>query len=197
MTDLREEATQEAVEESRARSIGRETFEWVMVLSVAVCVALLLVHFVGRFTIVDGTSMQPTLENRSVLILERLTIQFAGVRQGEIVVMRIPELLEQHRSYAIKRVVATEGQHIVIQNGVVTIDGAVYDEPYIDRQPTLVGNDLYSDCVVPPGCIYVMGDNRLPDKSRDSRIFGVVKVERVVGRAWFRVFPFRSLGLLH
>lgn len=177
-----------------ANKLKKEILDWLLHIAIAIGLAFLILHFVGRFTIVDGNSMSPTLRNHNVLIIECLTTRFGEVETGDVVVLRIPELLEGKKQYAIKRVIATENQHVAIKDGKVYVDGAALDEPYVNDVPTLPGSGLYADMLVPEGCIYVLGDNRLPDKSRDSRVFGPVNTERVIGKSFFRIFPFSEIG---
>lgn len=172
----------------------KEILDWGLYIGIAILLALLIVFFLGRITIVEGTSMVPTLKNGDVLIIESITPRFGTLRQGDIVVMRIPELLGERRKHAIKRIIAVENQHVQIRDGKVYVDGQELQEPYINGSYTQEMNDLYSDIIVPEGCIYVMGDNRLPDKSRDSRVFGPVNRKRVVGRCILRIFPFSGFG---
>lgn len=177
-----------------SNNLKKEILDWGIHIAVAIALAILLTMFVGRFSIVEGNSMQPTLQNNNVLIIECISTRFWGARQGDIVVLRIPELLGSNEKHAIKRVIATENQHVVITDGKVYVDDVPLDEAYTNQVPTLAGNDLYADLIVPEGCIYVLGDNRLPDKSRDSRIFGPVNADRIIGRAIFRIFPFSGIG---
>lgn len=174
--------------------IIREILDWGLHVGIVVLLAVLVVSFLGRITIVEGTSMAPTLHNNDVLIIESVTPRFGGLNQGDIVVLQIPELLEGKSKYAIKRVIAVENQHVLIRDGKVYVDGMELEEPYINGSYTDELNDLYSDIVVPEGCIYVLGDNRLPGKSRDSRVFGPVNRERVIGKCLLRVFPFSDFG---
>ncbi len=174
--------------------LAKEILEWALYIGIAVILALFIVLFLGRITIVEGTSMVPTLNNNDVLIIESLTPRFGTLRQGDIVVLRIPELLEGNRKHVIKRVIALEGQHILIKDGKVYVDGQELQEPYINGDYTEEVSDIHSDIVVPEGCIYVMGDNRLPGKSRDSRVFGPVNSDRVIGRCILRIFPFSGFG---
>jgi signal peptidase I len=178
------------------KTLKQEVLEWVVYLSVSVILALLIVHFLGRFTVVDGHSMQPTLQNRNVVIVESLSLRLSGVQNGDIVVMKIPELLGGNRTYAIKRVIAREGQRVRIADGVVQVDGVPLSEPYVNGVATLAEGSLYQDMEIPPDCVYVLGDNRNPDKSRDSRVFGVVSEERIIGKAFVRLFPFSRIGLV-
>ena len=176
------------------KSTLKEILDWIFHIALAAILGILIVLFIGRLTIVDGNSMNPTLENQNVLIIENITPRFGTLKQGDIVVMKIPEILGSKRQYAIKRIIATENQHIEIRDGMVFVDGVKLDEDYVNYKETLVDNELYSDMVVPKGSIYVMGDNRIPDKSKDSRSFGVVNKSRVIGKCWVRIFPFSEAG---
>lgn len=182
--------------EPETKTFRQEILEWILYLVVSVVLALLIVNYLGRFTVVDGNSMQPTLQNRNVVIVESLSLRMSGLENGDIVVMKIPELLGGSRTYAIKRIIAMEGQQVRIADGKVHVDGILLSEPYTSDIPTLADGSPYQEMVVPAGCLYVLGDNRNPDKSRDSRIFGVVSTERVIGKAFVRLFPFSRVGLI-
>ena len=138
--------------------------------------------------------MNPTLQNEDIVIIESITQRFGSLKQGDIVVLKVPELLDGHQKYAIKRIIAFENQHVKIADGKVFVDGVELDEAYINTDSTLAEGSLYSDMIVPEGCLYILGDNRLPDKSKDSRTFGAVNKERVIGRCWIRIFPFSEAG---
>jgi signal peptidase I len=191
--------------------------EWFLHIAVAVVLGLGITTYIGRLTIVDGNSMSPTLKNQNVIIIECLTPRFGNIKQGDIVVLKIPELLEGKKKYAIKRVIATENQHVEIRDGKVFVDGSELSESYTnthveirDGKVFVDGSELsesytntsetyaagspYDDIIVPEDCIYLLGDNRIPDKSRDSRTFGVVSKKRIVGKSWIRIFPFSQAG---
>ncbi len=174
--------------------VTKEVLDWVLHIGFAVLLALLIVFFLGRITIVEGTSMVPTLNNNDVLIIESITLRFGTLRQGDIVVLRIPELLGERRKHVIKRVIALENQHVQIRDGKVFVDGKELQEPYINGTYTDEISDIHSDLIVPEGCIYVLGDNRLRGKSRDSRVFGPVNSKRVNGRCILRIYPFNRFG---
>ncbi len=176
--------------------VVKELLDWLFHLGSAALLAVLVVVFVGRLTVVDGNSMLPTLKNQDVLIIESLSQRFGSVEAGDIVVLKIPELLSDHKKYAIKRVIAVENQHVVIKNGKVYVDEKLLAEPYINGETTLISNELYDDVVVPQGCVYVLGDNRLPDKSMDSRAFGTVSAKKIIGTVLIRIFPFSDAGRL-
>jgi signal peptidase I len=168
--------------------------EWFLHIAVAVVLGLGITTYIGRLTIVDGNSMSPTLKNQNVIIIECLTPRFGNIKQGDIVVLKIPELLEGKKKYAIKRVIATENQHVEIRDGKVFVDGSELSESYTNTSETYAAGSPYDDIIVPEDCIYLLGDNRIPDKSRDSRTFGVVSKKRIVGKSWIRIFPFSQAG---
>jgi len=168
--------------------------EWFLHIAVAALLGLCITTFVGRLTIVQGNSMSPTLKNQNVIIIESITPRFGEIKQGDIVVLKIPELLGGNKKYAIKRVIATENQHVVIREGKVFVDGLELSESYTNAKETYADGSPYADMIVPEGCIYLLGDNRIPDKSRDSRIFGPVSEKRIVGKCWIRIFPFSQAG---
>ncbi|MGI6085329.1 MAG: signal peptidase I [Acetivibrionales bacterium] len=172
----------------------KEISGWFVNIAAAAALGLAVVIFLGRLTVVNGNSMYPTLKNQDVLIIENITPRFGTIEPGDIVVLRVPELLEGNQKYAVKRVIAKENQHVKIYDGNVYIDGKQLSENYVNNEKTYADNSLYADFVVPEGCIYVLGDNRIPEKSRDSRVFGPVKEDRIVGKCWIRIFPFTQAG---
>jgi signal peptidase I len=96
---------------------------------------------------------------------------------------RGPELL-------IKRIIALAGETIEVRDGVVHIDGQPLQEEYLVRQT----RGSYGPATIPEGHVFVMGDNR--GASNDSRIFGPVSLDRVVGRAWVSYWPFEDVGIV-
>ncbi|MGE5604004.1 MAG: signal peptidase I [Nitrososphaerales archaeon] len=151
----------------------------------AIVIALLIHVFLAQATRVYGQSMEPNLHTNERLVIEKFSYHFHGPRRGDVVVLRdpggTPELL-------IKRVVGLPGERVTLADGKVYIDGQPLDEPYLN-QSTQGGGRSW---VVPPLSVFVMGDNR--SASRDSRIFGPVPLEELIGRALFRYWPFGEVG---
>lgn len=176
------------------KKLLKEILTWIWHIAAAVVLGITVIVFLGRLTVVNGNSMSPTLKNQNVIIIERITPRFGTIEQGDIVILRIPELLEGKQKYAVKRVIAKGNQHVEIREGKVFVDGKQLAEGYINNEDTYIDNTLYADMVVPENCIYVLGDNRIPEKSRDSRFFGPVKEERIAGKCWIRIFPFTEAG---
>ena len=153
----------------------------------AILIALLIHIFLAQATRVYGQSMEPSLHTDERLVVEKLSYRFHGPRHGDIIVLHDPsggaELL-------IKRVIGLPGERVNVADGRVYVDGLPIDEPYL-AQPTLGSGRSWS---IPPLTVFVMGDNR--GASRDSRIFGPVGLNQIVGHAIFRYWPLREIGIV-
>ena len=110
-----------------------------------------------------------------------------GPHRGDVVVFRI----NPNADLLIKRVIGLPGDQVEIHNGRVFINGQALDEPYI-TQPTY-GD--YGPLDVPPLHVFVLGDNR--SFSNDSRAFGPLPLDSVIGRAWFSYWPPDQWGAVH
>lgn len=154
----------------------------------AIIIALLIHVFLAQATRVYGQSMEPSLHTDERLVIEKVSYRFHGPRRGDVVVLHdpggSPELL-------IDRVVGLPGERVTVADGRVFIDGQPLDEPYLD-QDTVGGGRSW---IVPPLTVFVMGDNR--SASRDSRTFGPVLMDQILGRALVRYWPLDELGSLH
>ena len=154
----------------------------------AILIALLIHVFLAQATRVYGQSMEPNLHTNQRLVIEKLSYHFHGPRRGDVVVLHdpggSPELL-------IKRVIGLPGERITVTDGRVYIDGTALDEPYL-TQPTQGSGRSW---IVPPLNVFVMGDNR--SASRDSRIFGPVPLDQIVGHAVIRYWPPEQIGVLN
>ena len=96
------------------------------------------------------------------------------------------------RSY-IKRVIGLPGEHIKIENGKVYVNGEMLQESYLqDNVVTDSLGGIYTDVIVPEGCIFAMGDNR--SESTDSRRFGCIPIEKLEGTVWIRFWPLNLFG---
>ena len=162
---------------------------WLRELLEAVLPALVIVLVVNIFlaqaTRVEGQSMDPSLHDSERLIIEKVSYRFRAPQRGDIVVLQRPQ---RSVDPLIKRVIGLPGETVSIHDAMVYIDGDPLMEPYLD-QPTW---GSMAPVVVPEGHVFVMGDNRR--SSNDSRAFGVVSLDDIVGRAWLRYWPPSEFG---
>ncbi len=164
-------------------------------IGIAVILGVLIVTFVAQITVVNGSSMEKTLHDGDRLIIEKISPKIGNIKRGDIVTIDDPIKLNKVTRPIIKRVIGVEGDHVEISDGKVFVNGEELKEEYISGDTTLEVNEKYSDVKVEEGCIYVLGDNRLPYKSQDSRTLGTESMEYVTGKALLRFFPFNSFSL--
>ena len=176
--------------------VVREYLDWMAHILLSVVAALLIVKYVFQITIVNGESMERCLQNGDKLIVEKFVYKFKGLKRGDIVVINKPQDLENEHTPIIKRIAALGGDSIEIKGGSVYVNEKKLDESYINGSYTNYIMPEYQKMVVPDDCIYVLGDNRMPNASLDSRIFGPVNLKKVDGRAVFRFWPFDTFGKL-
>ena len=150
----------------------------------ALIIALLIHLFLAQATRVEGYSMEPTLYGHQRLIIEKLSYHLHPPQRGDIVVLRVPE----YDQFLIKRVIGLPGETLSIRDGVVYINGEPLDEPYVNGVP----RGSYPPVTIPEGYVFVMGDNR--NNSSDSRVFGPVPIDHIVGHAWLRYWPLHDLS---
>ncbi len=135
---------------------------------------------------VDGFSMLPTLQDGEFVLVNRLAYRFDAPQRGDIVVFHYPPDPKQD---LIKRVIGLPGDTVSIQGGVVRVNNELLLEPYIAQSPLYAGN-----WVVPPGNLFVLGDNR--NDSSDSHSWGMLPFENIVGKAVLIYWPFQNLQLI-
>ena len=150
-----------------------------MLLVVAVLV-LLAVRLVAEPMRVSSDSMAPTYSEGDEVLVEKLSPGTRDPERGAVVVFRRPDSDE----LMIKRVVALGDQTVAIRDGVLTVDGQHPTEPYVDR---IVAGSYFGPVRVPAGAVFVLGDKRLG--SVDSRTFGAVPIDAVIGRVVLRIWP--------
>jgi signal peptidase I len=151
----------------------------------AVLIAFLINFFLAQATQVHGQSMEPTLHSDQRLVVEKVSYRFHGPRRGDVIVLKSPR---QSSELLIKRVIGLPGEAVEIRQGRVYINGEEWDEPYLERSTG--GN--WGPIIVPPLHVFVLGDNR--SFSNDSRAFGMVPIENIVGRAWVSYWPLDEVG---
>ena len=195
--------TSEQDADNSAEKTRMEIYDWLQCIVSAIICGIFIFVFVGRTIGVDGRSMMKTLHDNDRVIMTHL---FYAPKKGDIVVFQA-----KSDSFGgtplVKRVIATAGQTIDIDfvSGDVFVDGILQVEPYINE---LTHNrlDFSGPLTVPPGHIFVMGDNRNSSSdSRDSRV-GLVDTRYVLGKVLFIAIPgsdvhnprdWRRVGVVH
>lgn len=153
---------------------------------IALIIVIPIRMFIAQPFIVSGASMESTFHSGEYLIVDQLSYHLHSAERGDVIVFRYPN---DPSKFFIKRVIGMPGETISIDGDVVTItnaanpNGFVLDEPYIKSME--IGTTMTEK--LGEREYFVMGDNR--DQSSDSRVWGVLQEERIIGRAFIRLFP--------
>lgn len=162
-------------------------WEIVKVVVISLAIILPVRYFLIQPFFVIGASMEPNFQSGNYLIIDELSYRLRQPERGEVVVFKYPN---NPKEYYIKRIIGLPGETVAVKNGKITIKntenpgGFVLDESeYLNRytsrdtERTLSENEYF-----------VLGDNR--DASSDSRIWGSLPEDLIIGKAWIRIFPF-------
>lgn len=196
------------------RSLLHEILETAII---AVLIFVLVRSVVLNFQ-VDGDSMLPSMESGQMVLVSRVSygelnlgdlvdwipgvpdqhwltlLDYGAPERGDVIVFTPPEPGKQ-KPY-IKRVIGVPGDRVQItRDQQLMVNGIVIDEPYTGTYPTGCGfSHPYCDVTVPEGYVFAMGDHR--NRSEDSRFFGVVPVDQIIGKAWMVYWPIGDFGLV-
>jgi signal peptidase I len=174
-----------------------ETFEWVKSIMGALVIAFIIRFFFFTPIVVDGESMNPTLQDKDRMVVTKI----GEPKRFDIVVFHAPD----GRDY-IKRVIGLPGDSIEYKNDVLFVNGKAYNEPYLEKykkrlndgtltysftlKETAVGSET-----VPKDSLFVMGDNR--QNSKDSRDIGAIPMEKVIGTTNVVYFPIKEIKIVN
>ena len=182
----------QAAEVSDIEASGKDLYDWVQCLIVALIICVVFFAFFVRIIDVVGTSMNPTLNNSDKMLVSGL---FYKPQVGDVVVFKKDEY--NPNKALVKRVIAVEGQEINIDfdRGIVYIDGQPIQEDYI-AELTKTKEDFIGPKTVPEGCVFVMGDNR--NMSTDSRKteIGMVDTRLILGKAYMVIYPLSEFRVI-
>ena len=208
--DEADESLNEEIEEGELRRKSMKRFlEWGAVILGALLVAFLIKTFLMQAYFIPSSSMTPTLQVGDRVLVNKLSYKVGDIGRGDLVVFKRPANENSAQTDLIKRVIGLEGELIEILDGRIYITESSSSvrqlllEPYLSSNTLTVGIFENTDvcevstetsCLIPDNHIFVLGDNR--GGSRDSRFFGPIDEDMVVGRAFIRLWPISSLKFL-
>jgi len=201
-----QKATREAKKEKRRQRRKNRSFwaELPVLVLVALVVAIIIKTFFFQAFYIPSGSMIPTLEINDRVLVNKLSYRFGAIERGDILVFDSPEAIDVERSFParvfrsigeatgltspdtvlIKRVIGLPGETVAVVDNQVFVNGNPIAEPYLPDGTTMRDFD---EVTIPADHVFMMGDNR--NQSRDSRFFGPIPREDIVGRAFVSVWP--------
>ena len=191
------DALDQAIEELDAEQEEAENQPpagWVMLRELVETIVLALIIFLLMRQVIqnyriESSSMQPNFVDGQFILVSKLSYVLGEPGRGDVVVFNNPR--DDSEDY-IKRIIALPGDTLEIADGAAVVNGQPLDEPYIENR--LPPNERHGPLVIDDGHLFVMGDNRT--SSLDSRSFGPLDQDLLVGKAWLRVWPFDVAGLV-
>lgn len=164
----------------------KETFQSVVI---ALILALIIRTFIFQPFYIPSRSMVPTLVPGDRILVTKFNYWFSQPKRGDVIVFKYP--VNPDKDF-VKRIIALGGETLSIRNNNVYINGEKLEEPYLKKG--IVTRD-FGPVTVPEDSVFVMGDNR-PD-SRDSRYWGALDKDLIIGKAVVRFWPLSRIGLIH
>lgn len=178
---------------NKEKSVLKEILHTSLYLLFVFILTLLIVKYVGQRTVVQGQSMMPTLNNNDSLIIDKISYKIHDPERFDIIVF--PFEYEKD-TYYIKRIIGLPGETVYIDYfGNIYINGEILEENY-GAEVILDPGLACSEITLKADEYFVLGDNR--NHSSDSRnpAVGTIEKNRIIGRAWLRIYPFNSFGFM-
>ncbi len=173
---------------SFAQSPKGFVIELIKIVLIALVVIIPIRYFLFQPFYVRGASMEPNFYDNEYLIVDEITYRFSEPERGDVIVVKVPE---KQSDFLIKRIIGLPGETLEIKDGHLiiyndqNIKGSILSEDYLKEGISTAG---YKKVEINEGEYFIMGDNR--PVSLDSRSFGPLDGDNIVGRAWLRVWPF-------
>lgn len=153
---------------------------------IVVIVVILIRSFIVTPAVVDGQSMEDTLYNNNVVILNKLDYKLNDIKRFDVVV------LKYNGEKLIKRVIGLPGEHVEYKDGNLYIDGFLTEDSYGKTGTDDFKLETLGYLNIPGDMYFVVGDNR--SNSADSRILGLIKKDDILGSVSYRIFPLTEIG---
>ena len=172
-------------------SVGKELFQWVLVIIGAVILAFLIDTFVIVNAQIPSGSMENTIMTGDRVFGNRLAYKFSDPKRFDIIIFKYPD---DESQLFIKRIIGLPGETVEIHDGNIYINGSDTPLEDVDIKAPMEGS--FGPYTVPEGCYFVMGDNR--NNSRDSRYWEntFVSEDEILGKAVLRYWPLNEIKLL-
>jgi len=161
---------------------------------IALIIFVIVYNFIAQPHRVRGDSMLPNFQSEEYLLTEKLSYQFGEPKRGDVVVLQYPE---NPNVDFIKRIIGLPGETLLIQEGHVYINDSLLQESYLPGSTVTSGNGVIKQGIpyeIPQDNYVVMGDNR--SRSSDSRTWGTVPQDLIVGKAFFVYWPIDNFGIV-
>jgi signal peptidase I len=172
------------------------SLSWAKAIAFGIALAFIIRSFFFSSYVVEGESMTPTLQDGNLLFINKIGYQFGDLKRFDVIVFHAND-----KEDYVKRIIGLPGDTIKYEKDQLFINGKRFEEPFLDSyQFSIEGDQLTQDFTlqeitgeetVPEGHLFVIGDNRLG--SFDSRHFGFIKIDQVVGKVNLRYFPVNSI----
>lgn len=163
-------------------------WEFIKVVVISVAIVLPIRTYVAQPFIVSGPSMEPNFHDGEYLIVDELSYAFRAPERGEVIVFRYPL---NPSEFFIKRIIGLPGDDVEINNGAVKINGARISEAYL---PAGLQTEQNTKIKLAKDQYFVLGDNRT--RSSDSRYWGTLPKEKIMGRVLIRLWPVAKAGII-
>lgn len=185
--------SRKAVEKERKKkekSLGRELLSLLLYFVFVIAISYGIVTFIGQRTQVSGNSMNPTLQHKDNLLIDKISYRFNDPKRFDIIVF---EYLEEPGTHYVKRIIGLPGETIQIKDSLIYVNGEVLEEHFgaeamlmegIAKDEITLGEDEY----------FVLGDNRNHSKDSRDELVGAVKKDQIIGKVWIRIWPLSSFG---
>lgn len=185
----------ETVDEPVATAEPQPPMAWLLLRELVETVVLalvifLLIRLVVQNYRIESHSMLPNFHEGQFILVNKLAYKLGAPERGDVVVFHNPDNTDEDY---IKRVIGLPGDTLEVVDQTVFINQQPLDESF-PHNPFAPG-ERYGPTVIGPDQIFVMGDNR--GNSQDSRRFGPLNEDLLVGKAWFRIWPFTVFGPIH
>lgn len=155
---------------------------------IVIIVVLFVFAFVLGLQQVVGPSMQPNLKEGDILLVNKLVYRFTSIKRFDVVV------LSQKDKYMIKRIIGIPGDSVEYKNNTLYINGIAYEEKFIDKNNSKTEDFVLEYKFIPDNMYFVLGDNR--ENSEDSRDFGLIPKDYIIGKSWVQIWPINEIGII-